>query len=218
MREDLAGKRFGYLTVLGMKQNGKTRKSWTCKCDCGKVIVLGESRLLRTKNRRPDKSCGCMQLKYNGNSVKHYPLYQVWNSMVRRCYDDTMDNYERYGAKGVEVSSEWRNDFNTFLEWALNNGYKKGLTLDRTDGNKGYSPYNCRWVTYYVQEQNKDISNRNTTGHVGVTFTEGRGYRSYISRNGKRKNLGSFNNLEDAIKARGKAEEHYEKYGTLQNL
>ena len=212
---DLTNKQLGYLTVLKVSSSDKRGRAWLCKCVCGKEIILWECRLVGSPNRPPNKSCGCKKRTKNNITVRHKDLYHVWYNMVNRCTNPNDSNYHKYGAKGISVCEEWVNDFETFISWSLQNGYEKGLTLDRTDGNKGYSPYNCRWVTYYVQEQNKDISNRNTTGHVGVTFTEGRGYRSYISRNGKRKNLGSFNNLEDAIKARKIAEDYYIKNGTI---
>ena len=38
---------------------------------------------------------------------------------------------------------------------SIENGWAKGLTLDRIDNNKGYSPDNCRWVTRLQQCYNK---------------------------------------------------------------
>lgn len=218
MREDLTGKRFGYLTVLSIKENGKKRRSWLCECACGNKLVLGEKWILGSPTRRPNKSCGCKQKKQSGYSMTQPRLFNLWHGMKQRCYRIENENYDRYGGQGVTVCREWQDNFEPFLKWAQDNGYKEDLTLDRIDSQGPYSPDNCRWVDYYTQEQNKGISNRNTTGHVGITYTEGRGYRAYISRNNIRKSLGTFQSLEDAIRARSKAEKHYEKYGTLQNL
>ena len=51
-----------------------------------------------------------------------------------------------YGQRGIRVCDEWK-DFQAFYDWAMANGYKKGLTVDRLDPDKGYSPENCELVT-----------------------------------------------------------------------
>lgn len=62
--------------------------------------------------------------------------------------------YRNYGRRGIIVCTEW-NDFLPFQEWALNNGYSDSLTIDRIDNSKGYCSENCRWVNYYVQNNNR---------------------------------------------------------------
>lgn len=203
------GMTFGYLKVVAPKQQSKKRESWLCECTCGNTIIKGRSLLLGTKKRRPDKSCGCKENKFGGDSVKHHRIYQIWHSMIGRCYDDRYDNYERYGEKGVTVCKEWRNNFQAFLDWALVNGYKENLTLDRIDSEESYHPSNCRWVDYYTQSQNKVGANKNSkTGVRGVVQYK-YGYRAYITNKGKRHNLGTFKTLEDATIARKEGEEKY---------
>ena len=82
------------------------------------------------------------------------PLFYVWNAMIRRCCNPKCSAYSRYGAIGRTVCEEWRDDAHKFIEWAYSNGYKKGLTLDRIENSKGYSPDNCRWVDRFVQQNN----------------------------------------------------------------
>lgn len=85
----------------------------------------------------------------------HYRnLYKVWHGMVRRCTNPTDHAYNLYGAIGRTVCKEWMSS-ETFIMWALKNGYEPGLTLDRTDNEKGYSPDNCRWVPMVVQQNNR---------------------------------------------------------------
>ena len=65
----------------------------------------------------------------------------------QRCYDKNQSHYHLYGGRGITICDEWTNNFpREFYEWAYENGYKKGLSIDRIDNNKGYTPYNCRFV------------------------------------------------------------------------
>lgn len=97
---------------------------------------------------------------------KYEKLFNLWQTMKSRCENPKRDNYERYGARGITVCEEWREAKN-FVEWALENGYKKGLQLDRIDNNKGYSPDNCRFVT--PAENNRNRRNTKFLTIKGVT-------------------------------------------------
>lgn len=75
--------------------------------------------------------------------------------MKRRCNYPTNKSYKYYGARGIKLCPEWENDYSAFKKRALENGYKEGLTIDRKDNDKGYSPDNCRWVTRADNNRNK---------------------------------------------------------------
>ena len=78
-------------------------------------------------------------------------LYRVFNAMIERCSKSSAKNYHNYGGRGIKVCNEWIGNYQAFCDWALANGYKKGLQIDRIDNNGNYEPSNCRWVT---QKQN----------------------------------------------------------------
>lgn len=87
-----------------------------------------------------------------------HPLYRVWNGMICRCETPSSGGYENYGGRGIMVCDEWRHDFVAFKEWAMANGWKKGLHIDRKDNDGNYSPDNCRFVTAAVNARNKRSS------------------------------------------------------------
>lgn len=96
---------------------------------------------------------------HNGNVKhglykEHKEVFNLWQTMKSRCENPKRENFERYGARGITVCEEWHEAKN-FVEWALNNGYKKGLQLDRIDNDKGYSPDNCRFVTPSENSRNR---------------------------------------------------------------
>lgn len=73
-------------------------------------------------------------------------LYNVWCAMKRRCYNTNVKDYKNYGGRGIKVCDEWLN-YVPFYNWAVSNGYKEGLTIDRIDNDKDYEPNNCRWIS-----------------------------------------------------------------------
>ena len=78
--------------------------------------------------------------------MKRTHLYCIWDSMKRRCEKSNNRHYERYGARGIRVCSQWH-DFKSFEQWALTNGYRDGLSIDRIDNDGDYCPDNCQWIT-----------------------------------------------------------------------
>lgn len=151
-QDDLTGKRFGKLEVLGLSGLHDKRRWWRCACDCGRVVTVAGNHL--TNDRSGTQSCGCKKGQLGAKS-KGARLYKIFSGMKSRCYNPNATGYKNYGGKGVTICEEWRSNFWTFYSWALEHGYADGLTIDRIDNGKGYYPENCRWVTRAEQNKNK---------------------------------------------------------------
>ena len=154
---DLKGKKFGRLTPIErVLLKGKTERVWLCQCDCGNVTYL-KTNLLTSGNT---KSCGCLRGNYIRHGMSRTRINKTYMNMKSRCYNPNASKYYLYGGKGIKVCDEWldkENGFMNFYNWAMQNGYRDDLTIDRIDSDKDYEPTNCRWATY--KEQNSHLKN-----------------------------------------------------------
>lgn len=147
--KNLTGRRFGKLTVItrcGTHKSG--RALWLCQCDCGNEHIAKASDLLRGST----SSCGCNRGSHHMTGSR---LYRIWNGMKTRCYYPHNDNYSYYGGRGISICDEWRENFETFMQWSLSNGYNDELSIDRINVEGDYEPENCRWVDWKTQCNNR---------------------------------------------------------------
>lgn len=157
--KDLTDAHFDMLMVsayAGKKVCGKIlRTMWLCLCSCGNTtIVMGQS--LRSGNTR---SCGCLVFKnrHRKHGMYNSRIYGIWTAMKGRCLNPRDGGYMNYGARGITVCMQWL-EFPPFYDWVVTHfpdgQVPKGLTLDRRENDKGYSPENCRWITRKEQNRN----------------------------------------------------------------
>jgi len=155
---DLTGKKFNYLFVIKRSYLKKTGAVvWECLCDCGKTTYQDTYRL----KRGIVKSCGC----YNKSSEskvnkKHglyrHKLYGTYYHMRQRCYNFNDKRYKSYGGRGIAICDQWLSDFVSFYNWAIHNGYRDNLSIDRIDNDGDYAPENCRFVS--LKKNNRNTS------------------------------------------------------------
>lgn len=141
-------------------------------CECGNKFKAQMPSI----NSGNTKSCGCYNIKMiKYTSTTHGQtnslLYKKWRNIKNRCFREKDSHFKYYGARGITICDEWRNDFKAFHDWSIKNGYKEELQIDRINNDGNYEPSNCRFTTKSVQARNTRIlKSNNTSGYRGVSF------------------------------------------------
>lgn len=166
VRIDLTGMVFGRLTVTKNTELRKSGLYWECVCECGEKKFISSAKL-RNGNTR---SCRCLNTELViKRTVTHglssHPIYKLWVKIKERCNNSNASNYHMYGGRGVVMCKEWENNFMSFYNWCIENGWKKGLQIDKDIkaiklGIPAliYSPKMCQFVTSKVNSYNKRTS------------------------------------------------------------
>ena len=151
--------------------NGKRRRA-LYRCSCGREKVIQVQHVKSDHTR----SCGCLRREVTSKMKREHgdskrgqphPLYSVWTSMKQRCANKRCKSYPNYGGRGIKVCDRWLNSFEKFKEDMFDT-WKKGLTIERIDNNRDYTPDNCRWATRAEQSRNK----RNNRTYQGKCITD----------------------------------------------
>ena len=158
-------------------------------------------------------------LKHQDNYIIHKPrkarekhgmtntrIYRIYKAMKTRCNSPKDTSYKDYGAKGITVCSLWESSFMSFYTWAMENGYKDDLSVDRIDSTKGYSPENCRWVT--AKEQSRNLKSNTVMTYNGKTqciaaWIEEFGFKSQLLYQLKKRGLSDEEAIEYYIAFNG---------------
>lgn len=200
-----------FLKDLGMRlpKEGSPKKYRFSLFSCGNCGNEFESQH-RHYSAGKLKSCRLCSSGMRGPDAYHrkhglrkHPIYQVWAGMKSRCENPKSIGYKNYGGRGITVCDAWRDSFQSFYDWAIAEGYEKGLELDRRENDLGYSPENCRWLDQLRNVNNTDRTRRNnTTGFPGA-FKYGKTGKFYskIYHDGRPTVLGVFNTAEEAGEA-----------------
>lgn len=152
----MIGRQYGRLTIIKFLDVVKGDARYQCECTCGNLANVFAMHLVGGNT----SSCGCIvqERRINPNTPHGFSghfLYKTWVSMIARCYNVTSHDYELYGGRGIRVCKEWKENFHTFVDWAMENGWAPKLSIDRYPNKDGhYEPSNCRWATDTDQARN----------------------------------------------------------------
>lgn len=189
---NITGIKFGSLTAIRYSHSGENYQSfWEYKCDCGKTHIARANTIkyitkkAQANNDLEVPSCGCIELarktKHGYRKLKNtHPIYAAYRSIMDRCYNPNVPNYRKYGGAGITICDEWLNNPVAFIEWSLENGWKRGLTIDKDIlcnklkiSPKIYSPDTCLWIT--KEENSRHITNKcireNYSTHRSLKWT-----------------------------------------------
>ena len=159
---NLVGQTFNRLTVISRAENKGKKVCWYCNCSCGIEMKVIESYHLTSGSVQ---SCGCLQIEnrfkypkiyYNGVYIPatSHPLFSTYHNIKNRCYNPKVDNYKRYGGRGITMSGDWRQ---SFMKFVMDMGEKpsKNHSIERRNNLEGYYKSNCYWATSVEQSNNQ---------------------------------------------------------------
>ena len=146
------------------------------------------------------QSCGCIR---SSHRLTKHPLYETWNQMRQRCYNQKHKYYLYYGGRGISICEEWL-DVKNFIKWVeATHPNIEGYTLDRIDSEGNYEPENCRWADNFIQAVNKRMTKNNTSGFVGVSLEKNKlKWKASIRFKHKIIYIGTFKTIQEAVEAR----------------
>lgn len=166
---ELAGKRFGLLTVVARSHKNRHHAwMWLCRCDCGRSVYV-QGSTLNTGRTSACSSCAT-RLSSTTHGQSNTPLFRRWQAMKARTSNKNSAAWRNYGGRGIRVCDEWQ----SYEAFARDMGptFQPHLELDRIDVNGNYEPSNCRWTTRDQQQNNTRRNHRVTWRGCTLTVTE----------------------------------------------
>ena len=185
--------------VFATEKSKQKRRFGLYKCGfCGNEF---RTQINSVKNG-DTKSCGCYNIKrLRERFIKHglykSKLYRIWRNIKDRVLNPKKERYINYGGRGITICEEWKNDFMSFYNWAMGNGYSDELSIDRIDNDGNYCPENCRWTTPTIQARNQRVYKNNKSGYKGVNYHKSTGKYQASIMDGKQKYLGLYPTAEE---------------------
>ena len=211
---DLSGMRFGKLTVIKRAENaampcGRTRPMWECLCDCGNKKVIDA----RSLKHGISKSCGCSSRGSNhyydnGDGTTTVSM-QNGNFIIDTEDVSTISGYywktDRTGYVKSLSGDKW------IILHRLILNCPDDMIVDHINRNKKDNrKSNLRICTISENNLNHGIAKNNKSGFTGVMWKKRyEKWEAYITYKGKTHYLGRYNNIDDAVNARKKAERKY---------
>jgi hypothetical protein len=168
------GQVFGVNTVVSLAgYNRHNRAMWTVLCS-----LCGRTRNIDTCSLSPTRGHGCMcqasartAALRRTHGLSRSGIYMVWFNIIERCSNPRSKSYANYGGRGISYCPEW-SDLMVFHAWAISNGWRRGLEIDRIDNNGNYDPSNCRFVTHKANGNNKRSNTRLSAFGESKTYAE----------------------------------------------
>lgn len=209
--------------------NGKSKPAWICKCSCGTsdpTIVLQDS----LRNGRT-LSCGCLTRENVGKAHKKYNEFDLSGDygigytlknepfwFDKEDYDKIKNYTWHYDTGGYVVTTSYNpKKHKISLHRLVMNASDIDIVdhikhLPRQEHKIDNRKSNLRFVTQQQNILNSCTQRNNTSGYTGVIYIKGiKKWQARIDINGKRKSLGCYYDINDAIEARKLAEIKYFK-------
>lgn len=182
----IGGKKYGRLSVQNQWEwrisptNGKRFRHWFCICECGNELWINANSILRGHTL----SCGCYFQKSASRYVNEtlYPkkhglsgkqrdfIYLRWTTLIAKCYNPKYSSYHNWGAEGFAVCDAWKNNYQTFREWALSKDFQPTQTIEIKNFKKTFSPENC-----YIIDFKKHCNKMREKTHLKIYGIEYKG-------------------------------------------